>query len=104
LQQHGWVAMDPADVLKVMRMETQEWIKDPAHPVAKPVNAALFGGWEGNWIGYNHANDVTLPGSGNQQLGFVMYPQAMNAKGLFDCLKPETFVYTIQAREIGSIA
>ena len=104
LQQHGWVAMDPADVLKVMRMETQEWIKDPAHPVAKPVNAALFGGWEGNWIGYNHANDVTLPGSGNQQLGFVMYPQAMNANGLFDCLKPETFVYTIQAREIGSIA
>ena len=104
LQQHGWVAMDPADVLKVMRMETKEWIKDPAHPVARPVNAGLFGGWEGNWIGYNHANDVTLPGSGNQQLGFVMYPQAMNAKGLLDCLKPETFAYTIQAREIGSVA
>jgi hypothetical protein len=87
-----------------MRMETKEWIRDAAHPVAKPVNAALFGGSEGNWVGYNHANDVTLPGSGKQRLGFVMYPQASNAKGLFDCLKPETFVYTIQARELGSVA
>ncbi len=104
LQQHGWVAMDPADVLKVMRMESKDWIKDPAHPLVKPVNAALFGGWEGNWVGYNHANDVTLPGSGNEQLGFVMYPQAQNAKGLFDCLKPETFVYSIQARELRSVA
>jgi transglutaminase-like putative cysteine protease len=103
LQQHGWVAMDPADVLKVMRQETKEWIRDASHPLAKPVNTALFGGWEGNWVGYNHANDVTLPGSG-QQIGFVMYPQAMNAKGLFDCLKPETFVYTIQARELGRLA
>lgn len=104
LQGHGWVAMDPADVLKVMRQETEEWIKDPAHPVARPVNAALFGGWEGNWVGYNHANDVTLPGSANQRIGFVMYPQAENLKGLFDCLKPETFVYTIHARELGSVA
>src|SRR5690606_39336650 len=52
----GWVAMDPADVLKVMRQESKEWIKDPAHPLAKPVEAGLFGGWEGNWVGYNHAN------------------------------------------------
>ena len=27
---HGWVAMDPADVAKVMRLETPEWIKDPS--------------------------------------------------------------------------
>ncbi|NLD53331.1 MAG: transglutaminase domain-containing protein [Burkholderiaceae bacterium] len=100
----GWVAMDPADVLKVMRQESKEWIKDPAHPLAKPVDAGLFGGWEGNWVGYNHANDVVLPGSGSQRLGFVMYPQALNAKGLFDCLKPETFVYTIKARELRSVA
>ena len=32
LKRHGWVAMDPADVGKVMRPETPEWIKDIAHP------------------------------------------------------------------------
>ena len=40
LQRHGWVAMDPADVLKVMRQETPEWIKDLTHPVAAPVDRA----------------------------------------------------------------
>lgn len=100
----GWVAMDPADVLKVMRQETAEWVKDPGHALARPVDAGLFGGWEGNWVAYNHANDVVLPGSGGQRLGFVMYPQALNAKGLFDCLRPETFVYTIRARELRSVA
>ena len=104
LQQHGWVAMDPADVLKVMRQETKEWIKDPSNPLVKPVDAALFGGWEGNWVGYNHANDVALPGASNQRIGFLMYPQALNAKGLLDCLKPETFVYTIKARELQGVA
>ncbi len=53
LRQYGWVAMDPADVLKVMRQETSEWIKDPAHPVAAPVVKGLFGSWEGNWVAYN---------------------------------------------------
>jgi transglutaminase-like putative cysteine protease len=38
LQQYGWVAMDPADVLKVMRQETPEWIKDKTNPVTAPVN------------------------------------------------------------------
>ena len=29
---YGWVAMDPADVAKVMRQETAQWIKDPKNP------------------------------------------------------------------------
>jgi hypothetical protein len=37
LRQYGWVAMDPADVLKVMRQETPDWIKDPQHPLVAPV-------------------------------------------------------------------
>lgn len=32
----GWVAMDPADVAKVMRQETAQWIKDPKNPVVAP--------------------------------------------------------------------
>ena len=44
LQGYGWVAMDPADVAKVMRQETADWIKDPRNPVVAPVNRVLFGG------------------------------------------------------------
>jgi len=25
------------------------------------VRKELFGGWEGNWVGFNSAHDVTLP-------------------------------------------
>ena len=41
---YGWVGMDPADVAKVMRQETPEWIKSPQNPLVAPVNKGLFGG------------------------------------------------------------
>lgn len=101
LRAHGWVAMDPADVLKVMRQETAEWIRDPSHPVVAPVHQALFGAWEGNWVAYNAGHDVRLPGSaGKGTLPFLMYPQGENASGAFDSLTPDTFRYAISAREI----
>lgn len=101
LRQYGWVAMDPADVLKVMRQETPEWIKDTAHPVAAPVVQGLFGSWEGNWVGYNTGHDVMLPGSaGKTPLPFLMYPNGENASGRFDELAPDAFRYQITAREI----
>ena len=101
LRQHGWVAMDPADVLKVMRQEKPEWIKDVKHPLIAPVNKALFGGWEGNWVGWNTAHDISLPGSGAKQtLPFLMYPQGQNASGRFDELAPDSFKYTISAKEL----
>ncbi len=100
LRDHGWVGMDPADVGKVMRLETPEWIKDPSHPVVAPVKKALFGGWEGNWLAYNTAHDVSLPGSKGPKLGFLMYPQAESAAGRADPLAPDDFKYTITAREI----
>jgi transglutaminase-like putative cysteine protease len=101
LRRHGWVAMDPADVLKVMRQETPEWIKDPTHPVAAPVNRGLFGSWEGNWIAYNTGHDVRLPGGAMKgTLPFLMYPQGENASGRFDELAPDSFRYTISAREV----
>lgn len=101
LAAHGWVAMDPADVLKVMRQETPEWIKDPKHPLVAPVNRGLFGSWEGNWVAWNTAHDVKLPGSaGKGTLPFLMYPNGENATGRFDELSPDNFKYTIAAREI----
>jgi transglutaminase-like putative cysteine protease len=100
LNRYGWVAMDPADVLKVMRQETPDWIRDPGDPRVAPVAKALFGGWEGNWVGWNTANDVTLPGSRAGALPFLMYPQGEDARGRFDELAPKAFSYAISAKEL----
>lgn len=102
LNGYGWVAMDPADVAKVMRLETADWIKKTTDPVVAPVNKALFGGWEGNWMAYNTAHDVALPQARGEKLGFFMYPVAENAAGRFDSYAPDDFKYQITAREITS--
>jgi len=99
LQARGWVAMDPADVAKVMRQETPEWIKSVSHPLIAPVYRGLYGGWEGNWVGYNTAHDVVLPGSRLGKLGFLMYPVAEDQQGRFDSYSPDDFRYRITARE-----
>ena len=100
LSGRGWVAMDPADVAKVMRQETPDWIKSPQHALVAPVNKALFGGWEGNWMAFNTAHDLALPGAKGPKLGFFMYPVAENAGGRFDSYAPDDFKYQISAREI----
>lgn len=100
LRGYGWAAMDPADVAKVMRQETPAWIKTTQHPLVAPVNKALFGGWEGNWVAFNTAHDVTLPHSAAGRLGFFMYPVAETAAGRLDSYAPDSFQYQISAREI----
>ena len=100
LKGYGWVAMDPADVAKVMRQETPEWIKSAQNPLVAPVNKALFGGWEGNWMAYNTAHDVSLPNSKGPKLGFMMYPTAETAAGRLDSYAPDDFKYQITAKEI----
>ncbi len=100
LQARGWTAMDPADVAKVMRQETPDWIKRSDHPLVAPVNRGLFGGWEGNWMGYNTAHDVRLPGSPGEPMPFFMYPVAENADGRLDSYAPDEFKYQITAREV----
>ena len=96
----GWVGMDPADVAKVMRQETPEWIKTAKNPLIVPVNKNLFGGWEGNWMAYNVAHDVVLPHSKGPTLGFLMYPAAENAAGRLDSYAPDDFKYQISAKEL----
>ena len=100
LKGYGWLAMDPADVAKVMRLETADWIKNTTNPVVAPVNKALFGGWEGNWMAYNTAHDLALPHSTGEKLGFFMYPTAENPAGRFDSYAPDDFKYQITAKEI----
>lgn len=100
LKDHGWVAMDPADVTKVAREETPQWLKID-DPIVAPVRPKLFGGWEGNWMGYNMAHDVTLPHSTRGgRLGFLMYPQAETADGRADSLDPDGFRYHISSQEV----
>ena len=64
------------------------------------VRSRLFGGWEGNWIAWNTAHDVTLPEpTKGGKLGFLMYPGG-NRAGPANASTPDTFKYPITRREI----
>jgi transglutaminase-like putative cysteine protease len=94
----GWVATDPADVRKVV-LEEPPGNNDVAAPKVVAARNALFGAWEGNWMGYNTAHDVVLPGS-EHKVAFLMYPQAEVAGALLDCLDPDSFRYSITSAEV----
>jgi len=96
---YGWVPIDPADVRKVV-LEEKPQPTTLADPVVPSVRKALFGGWEMNWLAYNDAHYVKLPGSSAKPIGFLMYPQAETGKERLDSLDPDNFKYTITAREI----
>jgi transglutaminase-like putative cysteine protease len=99
LARSGWTAVDPADVAKVMRLETPTWIKRLDDPVVEPVYRHLFGGWEGNWLGWNFAHDLALPESQEGNVHFLMYPVAETQEGRVDSYSPDAFSYTITAQE-----
>ena len=97
----GWVPVDPADVRKVVLEEPPGNLAvDDAKVVA--ARKALLGGWEGNWLAYNFAHDVVLPGATGPAVDFLMYPHAETVAGRLDCLDPDAFKYTITARELTS--
>jgi transglutaminase-like putative cysteine protease len=95
----GWTPVDPADVRKVVLEEppTNLGMTDPKVVAARK---ALFGAWEGNWVAFNRAADVKLPGSSQPPIAFLMYPQGENKAGPIDSLDPDTFKYRITAREL----
>ena len=62
IDRHGWVPVDPADVRKVVLEEPPGGLAlDDAKVVE--VRERLFGSWEMNWLAYNTAHDLPLPGS-----------------------------------------
>jgi transglutaminase-like putative cysteine protease len=95
----GWVPVDPADVRKVV-LEEPPGNLDMNDPKVEAARKTLFGAWETNWLAYNDAHDVVLPGSDGPTLPFLMYPQAETAAGRLDPLDADSFGYTITAREI----
>ena len=99
LAAYGWVPVDPADVRKVA-LEEPPGNRPLADDVVKKARARLFGSWEMNWIAYNFAQDVALPGSSGGPIGFLMYPQAETADGRLDCLDPGNFKYEITSEEV----
>jgi len=86
----GWTPVDPADVRKVM-------LEEPDESQVNGARARLFGSWEMNWMAYNFAHDVALPGSSGPPIPFLMYPQAETATGRLDSLDPDAFRYEITA-------
>jgi transglutaminase-like putative cysteine protease len=99
LEDWGWVPVDPADVRKVVLEEPPGNRKLNDEMVSK-ARTRLFGSWEMNWMAYNHAHDVLLPGSKLPPLAFFMYPQAETAEGRIDPLDPDNFKYEITVKEI----
>ena len=95
----GWVPVDPADVRKVVLEEPPANLALNDEKVLA-ARKALFGAWETNWLAYNDAHDVVLPGSKGPSIPFLMYPQAELAGTRLDPLEPDAFKYVITAREI----
>jgi transglutaminase-like putative cysteine protease len=92
---YGWAPVDPADVRKVVLEELDD-------EIVKQARARLFGSWEMNWMAYNFAHDVSLPGSNGPPVPFLMYPQAETTDGRLDSLDADNFKYEITARETSS--
>ena len=101
LNDYGWVPVDPADVRKVV-LEEPPGNRPIDDEMVKKARARLFGSWEMNWMAYNFAHDVALPGSSGEPVGFLMYPQAETADGRLDSLDPDSFKYEITSREIAT--
>ena len=99
---YGWVPVDPADVRKVVLEESGGLPLNDAKVEA--ARKRLFGSWEMNWLAFNYAHDLQLPGTTKGKIGFFMYPNAevaeQNKMSRLDSLDPENFKYRISASEI----
>lgn len=99
LEHFGWVPVDPADVRKVMLEEPPGNLPLEEAKVAT-ARAMLFGGWESNWIAYNQAHDVVLPGARGPAVGYLMYPEIETDQGYLDSRDPDACKYVITTKSL----
>lgn len=99
LREHGWVPVDPADVRKVV-LEEPPGNRPLSDELVSRAHDRLFGSWEMNWMAYNYAHDVELPGSSGKPLVYFMYPQAETSEGRVDPFDPDNFKYDITVKEL----
>src|SRR5258708_12958354 len=85
----GWVPVDPADVRKVV-LEEKAQPTNLQDPLVQAVRPKLFGGWEMNWMAFNTAADIALPGPTRPKIGFPMYPHPQNPPGRLHTPPPPT--------------
>lgn len=99
LREYGWVPVDPADVRKVA-LEEPPGNRLLSDAIVSRARDQLFGSWEMNWLAYNYAHDVDLPGSAGEPLTYFMYPQAETSKGRVDPFDPDSFKYEIKVNKV----
>lgn len=99
LRQYGWVPVDPADVRKVV-LEEPPGNLSLSNEMVSRARQRLFGSWEMNWMAFNYAHDVELPGSAKQPVVYFMYPQAETADGRVDPFDADHFKYEILVKEV----
>jgi len=98
-QGRGWIPVDPADVRKVVLEEPPGNLALNSEKVVA-ARKRLFGSWEMNWLAYSYAHDVRLPGSNGAKIPYFMYPNGETSEGRLDSLDPDSFKYTLAAREL----
>jgi len=95
----GWIPVDPADVRKVV-LEEPPGNLPLSDAKVEAARKRLFGSWEMNWLAYNVGHDVDLPDSKGPRIAFLMYPNGETGGERLDQLSPDSFKYTITAREV----
>ncbi|MBR0039709.1 MAG: hypothetical protein IJP71_06885 [Lachnospiraceae bacterium] len=92
----GWVAADPADVLKAVL--TNNW--DKSQKETLDLQEFYFGSNDESRVELSAGRDVDLnPKQANTALNNFGYPYAEVDNELIDCWAPKDFVYTISFRE-----
>lgn len=93
----GWVPVDSADVAK-MRLEEKKSVDDAA---TKAVSKYLFGNWEMNWMGFNHARDFDLyPQPELAPINNFGYPYAEVGGDPLNSYDPKSFKYEYISKEL----
>lgn len=89
----GWIGVDPADIRKIVLEEKLD-LRDAKVQTAR---RRLFGYWEMNWIAYNTARDIQIPGF-TRELNYLMYPHGFDPA--IDSLDPDAFRYSIESANV----